>query len=198
MVAEPDEKATNEALMQHVGLGSRQAFEILIGRHQKAIFNFIDRFTGHRADAEDLTQDVFLRVWKYADTYLPEAKFTTWLYRIATNLCINLQRRNRIRRWFTVSVNNQKEHCPDHVPMARMDTTGSTPEDDYIQSELARNVRKSLYELPASQRLAVILKVYEELSYSEISQILGRSPAAVDSLLIRAKRNLKKKLIDRK
>ena len=194
MVDEPDEKAADEELMQHVALGSRQAFEILIARHQRPILNFIFRFIGNRSDAEDLTQDVFLRVWENAGTYLPEARFTTWLYRIATNLCINLQRRNRIRRWFSASEKNRKEQQSDNAPMAGRDTTGPTPEDDYIQFEQSRHVRGMLNELPTSQRLAVILKVYEELSYSEISRILGRSPAAVDSLLIRAKRNLRKKI----
>ena len=100
MFDEPDEKTTNEDLMGRVRLGNKHAFEVLIRRHQQSVLNFIFRFMGNRTDAEDLTQEVFLRIWKAAGTYKSEAKFTTWLYRIATNLCINKQRAIRIRRLF--------------------------------------------------------------------------------------------------
>lgn len=183
--------------MESVRLGNVHAFEVLICRHQKSIHNFIFRFMGNRSDAEDLTQEVFMSVWKTASTYKPDAKFTTWLYRIATNLSINLQRRNRIRRWFAVSEKNQQEQYPNNAHLADEGKTKSTPEDDILRSELSHHVRKTLDELPNNQRLAIILKVYNGLSYLEISRILGRSTSAVDALLIRAKKNLKKKLMDK-
>ena len=113
MFDEPDEKTTNEDLMGRVRLGNKHAFEVLIRRHQRSVLNFIFRFMGNRTDAEDLTQEVFLRIWKSAGTYKPEAKFTTWLYRIATNLCINKQRAIRIRRLFAKS--HSDEHKRDSI-----------------------------------------------------------------------------------
>ena len=87
MFKKPDEQATNEELISRIRLGNKHAFEVLVNHHQRPVLNFIFRFMGNRTDAEDLTQDVFLSVWKYAENYRSYAKFTTWLYRIATNLC---------------------------------------------------------------------------------------------------------------
>jgi RNA polymerase sigma-70 factor (ECF subfamily) len=137
---------------------------------------------------------VFLRVWKSAATYKPEARFTTWLYRIAANLCINRQRSLKIRKWFSLSDSESAPARSDGASVSAVPDTASTPEDDLLRSERSQAVRTALDALPASQRLAVVLKIYDGLSYHEISRILGRSVPAVDSLLIRAKKNLRKKL----
>jgi RNA polymerase sigma-70 factor (ECF subfamily) len=181
MFDEPDEKTTDEDLMGRVRLGDKHAFEVLIRRHQRSFLNFIFRFMGNRTEAEDLTQEVFLRIWKAAGTYKPEAKFTTWLYRIATNLCINKQRAIRVRR---LVIGEGAELL--------------TPEDRLIDSEQSVQLLNALNELPTSQRLAIVLKIYDEMSYQEISQIMDRPISAVDSLLVRAKRNLRKKLTGKK
>lgn len=175
----------------------RQAFKLLVSRHQRPIFNFTYRFMGNRADAEDLTQETFLRIWKASGKYQPTAKFTTWLYRIATNLCINKQRANRIRTWFMLPTDPPETKSYDHGNLAYESDIQPTPEDNAIQSERSKTVLKAIYELPTNQRTAIILKVYNEMTYLEISQIMNRSVSAVDSLLIRAKQNLKKKLIDK-
>ena len=187
---------TNEALMARVAAGDKHAFEALLYRYQQSIINFIFRFLGDRSEAEDLTQEVFLSVWKSAGTYKPKAKFTTWLYRIAVNLCINRQRSLRIRKWFTASNPDSRPQAPNGTSVADMGVTRRTPEDDLLQLELSQQMRKALAGLPTSQRLAVILKLYDELSYHEIAQILGRSVSAVDSLLVRAKKKLRKDLMD--
>jgi RNA polymerase sigma-70 factor, ECF subfamily len=198
MVAEPDDKTTNEILMGRVRLGNKDAFEVLIRRHQRSVLNFIFRFMGNRADAEDLTQEVFLRIWKAARTYKREAKFTTWLYRIATNLCINKQRADRIRRLFAKS-HSQEQRRGSRDSFIIAEGAGLlTPEDRLIDSEKSVQLSNALNGLPTSQRLAIVLKIYDEMSYQEISQIMGRSIAAVDSLLIRAKKNLRKKLTVKK
>jgi len=198
MIDEPDEKTTNEDLMGRVRLGNKHAFEGLVQRHQRSVLNFIFRFMGNRTDAEDLTQEVFLRVWKAAGAYRPYAKFTTWLYRIATNLCINKQRAIRINRLFAQS----------HSQKPRQDSKDSfitdegaellTPEDRLIDSEQSVQLLNALNELPTSQRLAIVLKIYDEMSYQEIAQIMDRSVSAVDSLLTRAKKNLRKKFTGKK
>jgi RNA polymerase sigma-70 factor (ECF subfamily) len=193
-----NDKKTNEDLMCRVTTGDKHAFETLIHRHQQPVLNFIFRFMGDPAEAEDLTQEVFLRVWKSAGTYKPEAKFTTWLYRIAINLCINKQRALRIRKWLAISQSHeQKQNSEDtFIPAEGAEIT--TPEDHLIDSEQSLHLLNAINDLPTSQRLAIVLKIYDGLSYHEISQIMNRSVSAVDSLLIRAKKNLRKKLTGNK
>ena len=198
MFDEPDEKATDEDLMGRIGLGNQHAFEVLIRRHQRSALNFIFRFMGNRTEAEDLTQELFLRIWKAAGTYKPEAKFTTWFYRIATNLCINKQRAIRIRRLFARSHSREQGGDSKDAFNNQEDAEFLTPEDRLIDSEQSVQLLNALNELPPSQRVAVILKIYDEMSYQEISQIMDRSIPAVDSLLIRAKKNLHKKLTGKK
>ena len=197
MLDESDEKS-NEDLMGSVRLGNRHAFEVLINRHQRSVLNFIFRFLGNRADAEDLTQEVFLRVWKAAGTYKPDAKFTTWLYRIATNLCINRQHAIRIRRLFVQShIQEQIQNSKDSSIIG--ESAGIlSPEDRIIDSEQSVRLLNALNELPTSQRVAIVLRIYDEMSYQEIAEIMDLSVSAVDSLLIRAKRNLHRKLTGKK
>lgn len=185
---------SNEDLMCRVAAGDKPAFEALVYRHQRPVFNFFFRFLGDRAEAEDLTQEVFLRVWKSAGTYKPQAQFTTWLYRIALNLGINRQRSLRIRNWFTPSEPASQLQKSNETFIGQTGVTSTTPEDDVIQMELSQQMRKALDGLPTSQRVALILKIYDGWTYLEISQIMGRSVSAVDSLLIRAKKNLRKKI----
>ena len=191
-------KITNEDLMCRVSAGDKHAYEALVYRHQRSVLNFIFRFLGDRTEAEDLTQEVFLRVWKSAETYKPDAKFTTWMYRIAINLCINRQKALRIRKWFSVSQpHEQKQNSEDTFsPVESAQTT--TAENHLINSEQTRRLLNALNDLPTSQRLAIVLKIYDGLSYHEISQLMNRSVSAVDSLLIRAKKNLRKKLTKKK
>jgi RNA polymerase sigma-70 factor (ECF subfamily) len=198
MFDEPDEKTTDEDLMGRVKLGNKHAFEVLIRRHQLSVLNFIFRFMGNRSDAEDLTQELFLRIWKAAGTYKPEAKFTTWLYRIATNLCINKQRAIRIRRLFAKSHSQEQRRGSKDEFITGEDAELLTPENRLINSEQSVQLLNALNELPTNQRLAIVLKIYDEMSYQEISQIMDRSISAVDSLLIRAKKNLRKKLTGKK
>jgi RNA polymerase sigma-70 factor (ECF subfamily) len=197
MLDEPDEKS-NEDLMGSVRLGNRHAFEVLINRHQRSVLNFIFRFLGNRTDAEDLTQEVFLRVWKAAGTYKPDAKFTTWLYRIATNLCINRQHAIRIRRLFVQShIQEQIQNSKDSSIIG--ESAGIlSPEERLIDSEQSVRLLNALNELPTSQRVAIVLRIYDEMSYQEIAQIMDRSVSSVDSLLIRAKKNLHRKLVEKK
>jgi RNA polymerase sigma-70 factor (ECF subfamily) len=153
---------------------------------------------GDPAEAEDLTQEVFLSVWKSAGTYRPDAKFTTWLYRIATNLCINKQRALGIRKWLAVSQSHEPKQNSEDTFIPDKSAGIATPEDRLIDSEQSLHLFNALNDLPTSQRLAIVLKIYEGLSYHEISQIIDRSVSAVDSLLIRAKKNLRKKLTGKK
>jgi len=189
-------KATNEDLVNRIGHGDKRAFEALLHRHQSAILNFIFRFTGSRADAEDLTQEVFLSVWRAAKTYRPDAKFTTWLYRIARNRCINKQRANRIRKLFVRSRLQEAQANPGNPFFGGKGVDRLTPEDRLIYLEQTGQLLNAINALPTSQRIAIILKICDEMSYQEIAHIMDRSVSAVDSLLIRAKKNLHKNLMN--
>jgi RNA polymerase sigma-70 factor (ECF subfamily) len=177
--------------MARTAKGDDDAFETLVNRHQTPVLNLIYRFIGDRTRAKDLAQEVFIRVWQAAKTYEPKAKFTTWLYRIATNVCFNELKSARRRRWFQFHRSNEdnkgsiEETLSDGSP---------TAEDLLLERERSRQISDALQGLPDNQRMALVLKRYDDLSYTEIAQILGCSVSAVESLLVRAKRTLQIKL----
>ena len=169
----------------------RYAFEALVLRHQTSVLNLIYRFVGDRTQAKDLSQEVFLRVWQAAKSYEAKAKFTTWVYRIASNLCFNELKSARRRKWFPFlqsdeeSGKTSEENFSDDSP---------SPEDLLLAKERSLQITEALQSLPENQRMAIILKRYDDLSYEEIAQVLGCSVPAVESLLVRAKRTLQEKL----
>jgi RNA polymerase sigma-70 factor (ECF subfamily) len=190
-----DEGTLSEDLMARVAKGDNYAFEALVKRHQRTVLNLIYRFMGKRTKAEDLAQEVFIRVWQAAGRYKRTAKFNTWIYRITANLCLNeLKSARRRKLLFLSSSGGKGENREDRYFEPGADREPS-PEDLLLTAERNRQVSAALRSLPANQRLAVILKRYDDLSYREIAQILGCSVSAVDSLLVRAKRNLRKNLI---
>ncbi|MEI9476097.1 MAG: sigma-70 family RNA polymerase sigma factor [Deltaproteobacteria bacterium] len=186
-----DDTPPSEDLMARIAKGDEDAFEILVDRHQTSILSLIYRFVGDRTQAKDLAQEVFLRVWQTAKTYEPKAKFTTWIYRITVNLCLNELKSARSRRWLPFhrydedEGNSIEETLSDGSP---------TAEDRLLARERSRQISDALQSLPSNQRMVLILKRYDDLSYQEIAQILGCSVSAVESLLVRAKRNLQEKL----
>ena len=186
-----DREPSSEDLMVKTARGDESAFETLVLRHQTSVLNFIYRFIGDRMQAKDLSQEVFLRVWQAAKSYEVEAKFTTWLYRITANLCLNELKSARRRRWlrfFQLGEENREtveENFADDSPSA---------EDLLLAKERSRQITDALQSLPENQRMAIILKRYYDLSYGEIARIMGCSVSAVESLLVRAKGILQKKL----
>jgi RNA polymerase sigma-70 factor (ECF subfamily) len=182
---------SSEDLMVRVSKGDDEAFEILVTRHQTPVLNLIYRFLGDRAQAKDLAQEVFLRVWQSAKTYEPKAKFTTWIYRIATNLCLNELKTARRRKWFPFY---RSEESHENAAEDTYSDDSPTAEDLLLSKERSRQISEALQDLPENQRMALVLKRYDDLSYQEIAQILGCSVSAVESLLVRAKRTLQEKL----
>ncbi|MCX5718298.1 MAG: sigma-70 family RNA polymerase sigma factor [Nitrospirae bacterium] len=187
---------SSEELMSRIAKGDDDAFEILVNRHQASILNLIYRFIGDRTQAKDLAQEVFLRVWQATKSYKPKAKFTTWIYQITTNLCLNELKSARRRKWVPFyhsdgdSENAIEKTFPDGSP---------TAEDLLLARERSCQISEALRSLPANQRMALVLKKYDDLSYREIAKILNCSIPAVESLIVRAKRTLQKKLtIDKK
>jgi RNA polymerase sigma-70 factor (ECF subfamily) len=181
----------SEDLMVRIAKGDDDAFETLVNRHQASVLNLIYRFIGDRAQAKDLTQEVFIRVWQAAKTYRPEAKFTTWIYRLATNVCFNELKSSRRKKWFSFNRSGEggertlEETLADGAPSA---------EDLLLEKERDRQISDALQSLPDNQRMALVLKRYDDFSYQEIAQVIGCSVSAVESLLVRAKRTLQEKL----
>jgi RNA polymerase sigma-70 factor (ECF subfamily) len=186
-----DETVPSEDLMVRIAQGDNDAFEILVNRHQTSVLNLVYRFIGDRTQAKDLAQEVFIRVWQAAKTYRPEAKFTTWIYRIATNVCFNELKSARRRKWFQfLRFGDQHE---ESIEDTYIDGSPS-PEDLLLAKERNRQISDALQSLPDNQRMALILRRYDDLSYEESARILNCSVSAVESLLVRAKRTLQEKL----
>lgn len=189
--AQPDSETLNQRsveLMREVAQGSHRAFSQLVFLHQHAVVGTIAKMLGHPGDAEDLAQQVFLRVWKSAPRYQPSAKFTTWLFTITRNLVFNEIR--RLRRKPAFSLQEQEECDPGQVPV----DGGQTPGEAALQRELEQAVDRAIASLPEKHRLAVVLRRYEDLPYEQIGEILGLSLPAVKSLLFRARAHLRREL----
>jgi RNA polymerase sigma-70 factor (ECF subfamily) len=175
-------------LMQLISGGDMTAFEKLVERHQALVAGTVGRMLGNNSDVEDIAQQVFVRVWKSAKRYEPRAKFTTWLLKITRNLVFNELRRRK--RHATTPL--QPEAESEELPLP--DRATSTPDASLLEGELRRSIENAIGELPESQRMAVVLRRYEELSYEEIAGVLGQSVPAVKSLLFRARTELRQRL----
>ncbi len=177
--------------MARIGKGDEDAFEILVNRHQTSVLNLVYRFIGDRTQANDLAQEVFLKVWRSAQDYEPKAKFTTWIYRITANLCFNELKSARRKKWFSFNWSN--EHG-EHTLEEMLADSAPSAEDVLLEKERSRQISDALQSLPENQRMALILTRYDDLSYQEIARIIGCSVPAVESLLVRAKRTLQEKM----
>jgi RNA polymerase sigma-70 factor (ECF subfamily) len=176
-------------LMARVRVGDAEAFTVLVERHQGRVVGTIARMLGSPNEAEDLAQQVFVRVWKSAARWEPSAKFTTWLLTITRNLVFNeVRRRGRAR---TVPL---EESDDDRAPREFADTSAPTPSEALATSELESAINAAIQSLAEQPRMALILRRYEELSYEEIADVLGTTVPAVKSILFRARTELRKQL----
>jgi RNA polymerase sigma-70 factor (ECF subfamily) len=187
-VGRSDEDAEDVRLMRQVSEGDTSAFEQLIERHQSLVAGTVARMLGSSSEVEDIAQQVFIRVWKSARRYVPRAKFTTWLLKITRNLVFNELRRSKRH----AHVPLQTEPGAEEFPLK--DETNPTPDASLLESELQRTIEEAITELPESQRMALILRRYEQLSYEQIADILDLSVPAVKSVLFRARTELRARL----
>lgn len=177
--------------MQQVKAGNAEAFSHIIRKYQKTVLNLTYRFTGDATEAEDLAQEVFLRIYRAADRFEARAKFFTYLYQVTLNLCRNERAKVRHKRNTSLDA-PLKDGEPDTLRQIQ-DPAGSA-EDLLARQELGEAVREAVLSLPEDQRVAVMMQRFQNLSYEEIAEVLNLSVPAVKSRLHRAKLSLKEKL----
>ena len=183
-----DEDAKDVRSMQLVSAGDTVAFKELVERHQRLVAGTVARMLGSSSDVEDIAQQVFVRVWKSAKRYVPRAKFTTWMLKITRNLVFNELRRRSRHAHLPLQVEPEDEERPIR------DERATAPDAALLERELQRAIEAAIAHLPKTQRMAVVLRRYDELSYEEIADVLDQSVPAVKSLLFRARTELRVRL----
>ena len=187
-------QCSDAEIMQRAGLGDDACLEFLIAKYRRPVMHFLYRMVRNQAVAEELTQEVFLRVYRARQSYRAEARFSTWLYRIASNLAVNHARDTKLER-----------NAPSVYLDAPDEETGTTPdvadaqltaEQALLQQERMRQIRAQVMALPERQRMAVLMHKYQELNYKEIGAVLKLSETATKSLLFRAYQTLRENLKD--
>ena len=185
---------TDAEVMLRVKAGNDAAFDYLVQKYRRPMVNFMYRMAHNAAAAEDLAQEVFLRVYRSRTSYQASAKFTTWLYRIATNLAVNHARDTRHER----PENTLSLDEPDEETGTTMDVPDSslTVEENIVRRERLQAIRQKVQNLPERQRLAVIMHKYQQMDYKQIGEVLKLSESATKSLLFRAYETLREQLKD--
>ena len=177
-------------LMLDVKAGDEQSFELLLRKYRTPLVNFLYRMVHDSAAAEDLAQEVFLRVYRARKDYAPSAKFTTWMFRIATNLALNSVRDNRYRQ-SEISMDQAVDAGDDERRTMEVPDLTPTVEQFLVARSRSEMILRAIDALPEKQRAAVLLHKYQELDYDEIARILECSESALKSLLFRAYETLR-------
>lgn len=186
------EGSSDADIMLRVKTGDQSAFEYLVQKYRRPMVSFMYRMAHNAAAAEDLAQEVFLRVYRSRETYEASAKFTTWLYRIATNLAVNHARDTRHERpEVQVSLDEPDE---DTGTTFEVPDTSLNAEQAMVRRERMMAIRKKVEALPEQQRLAVIMHKYQQMDYRQIAEVLKKSESATKSLLFRAYETLREQL----
>lgn len=174
---------TDEEIMEAVRDGDADAFESLVDRHRKTAWGVAYRLLGNSADAQEMAQEAFLKIFEARERYEPTATFKTYLYRVVTRLCYD-----RMEKKSPVHV-DPTERAPDR-------DTESGPEERMLETEKKKTIRRALNELPDRQKIAITLQQYEQLRYHEIAEAMDTTKKAVERLIARARDTLKEQLAD--
>ena len=185
---------TDAEVMLELRSGNMAAFDILLAKYRKPIIHFMFRMVHNQAVAEELAQEVFLRIYRSRETYRAEARFSTWLYRIATNLGVNHARDTRHERSASTIYLDETDSETGTTP----DVADSTPsaEANILRRERMSAIRQHVLALPERQQSAVLMHKYEGMDYKQIGEVLKLSESATKSLLFRAYQTLREKLKD--
>lgn len=180
-----------KALIQQILDGDQEAFAQLVTAYEKQVYNLCLRMSGNPEDARDLAQEAFLKAWRGLQFYKSESSFSTWLYRLTTNVCIDFLRQKKRRPTVSLTQDDdwedgQELDIPDAAP---------TPEERLLHQETGQAVRQAMEQLDDDFRLVLTLRVVEDLSYEEIAQVLDLNPGTVKSRLARARGKLRKILL---
>jgi RNA polymerase sigma-70 factor (ECF subfamily) len=161
--------------------GRQDAFDLIVERHRRAVYQLCSRFVGNHEDASDLTQDVFLRAYRALSRFKGDSSLKTWLHRISVNVCLN-----------KLSLKTPKNEPIDET--VHVDVRTESPSDRVLRDERAAQVRAAIARLPRKQRATLILRMYHDLSHQEIADTLGSSVGAVKANVFHALQNLKRML----
>jgi RNA polymerase sigma-70 factor (ECF subfamily) len=189
--------AHDKALMVLIAHGEETALRELIEKHQGAVYGTIAKMLGDPIEAQDLAQQVFVRVYRAAGSYRATAQFKTWMFTIVRNLVFNEHRRRS--RATLISLHppeNETGHSTGSSGMDLPDLANKTPGEAVLQAEMLRKIDEAILALPEQQRLAIVLRRYDEFSYEQIAEILKTSVPATKSLLFRARETLREALQD--
>ena len=186
------EPMSDAAIMLRAAAGDESGFNYLAEKYHRPIFHFLFRMVHNQAIAEELAQEVFLRVYRSRQSYRAEARFSTWLYRIATNLAVNHARDTKLER----SARTVYLDAPDEMTGTTPDVADDEPsvEQNLLRDERMKAIRTHVMALPERQRMAVLMHKYQGMDYREIGEVLKLSESATKSLLFRAYQSLRGKL----
>ena len=192
--ADPADAANAQDLrwMARIKTGDTDALRELIEAHQHRVIGTVAKMLGDDSEAEDIAQQVFIRLWKSAGRYEPTAKFTTWLFKITRNLVFNELRRRK--RHPAQSLDRPLDPDEPERTLQAADTASKAPDTALLDEEMQAAIQRAIDALPETQRMAIVLRRYDDISYEEIGEILDLSVPAVKSLLFRARTELREKL----
>jgi RNA polymerase sigma-70 factor, ECF subfamily len=192
-----DSDAHDKALMIRIAGGDEMALRDLIEKHQGAVYGTIAKMLGDPIEAQDLAQQVFVRVYRAAGSYRATAQFKTWIFTIVRNLVFNEHRRRSRATLISLHpVENDQGHSGGTSGLDLPDLANKTPGENMLQREMLRKIDEAILALPEQQRLAIVLRRYDEFSYEQIAEILKTSVPATKSLLFRARETLRVALQD--
>lgn len=184
---------TDNEIIKDILDGNKDVFRLLVERYQQSVFRTVMGFLHNKDEADDLTQDIFIQAYLSLSGFKGESAFSTWLYRIAVNASLNKTRKSPLQRIIRFIENTPE--ADREIFLSAIDS--ANPEDIMIRNENIELVRKELDNLPENQRIAIVLSKYDDLPQREIAEIMKTSEGAVESLLQRAKKNLREKLSGR-
>lgn len=181
-VVKPLAELDDSELVSATVSGDREAFDVIVARHRRAVYQVCYRFVNNHEDASDLAQDAFVRAWRGIKNFKGESALSTWLYRIAVNVCLN--------RVSARTVATEPIESTEHLADVRVEAAPQA----MIREERAVAVRRAIAELPKKQRATLILRAYHDMSHQQIADLLGSSVGAVKANFFHALANLKKNL----
>ena len=187
------EQLTDEKLMIQLAQGSHVAFEEILSRYETSVITFCYAFVRNRESAEDIAQEIFLRVFRNAQRYKPIAKFTTWLYKIATNLCINELKKGKLRQ--CLSLHETIGSDPEGTKIIeRIVAKDTSPISNLERQETQALIDKAIQQLPDDQRITIVMVEYHQMAYQDIAEVLGVTESAIKMRVKRARETLRELL----